>query len=168
MPAEFRARSFGTAVRYRGRVGMWTWILHRVTGLGVLLFLIMHVVDTGLLIWSPDFYDHALSLYKNPVFRFGELFVFFGVLYHATNGLRIIIQDFWPYVMQRQRQMAWGVAIIVAVAMIPVTWIMVAPIFGLAQEPGTRAHVERCRQEPDAPACLQDNTIPAAPGEVVE
>jgi succinate dehydrogenase / fumarate reductase, cytochrome b subunit len=75
---------------------MWTWILHRLTGLGILLFLIIHVVETGLIIYSPEFYDSALVLYKNPLFRFAELAIFFAVLFHAVNGLRIVIQDFWP------------------------------------------------------------------------
>ncbi|HET7321189.1 MAG TPA: succinate dehydrogenase, cytochrome b556 subunit [Longimicrobiaceae bacterium] len=168
MANDIRYRSLGTALRYKGREGYWAWILHRVTGLGVLLFLIMHVVDTGLLIWSPAFYDHALELYKNPIFRFGELFVFFGVLYHAANGLRIIIQDFWPYVMERQRQLTWGVAVVVILAMIPVTWIMIAPLFGWADEPGTQAHIERCEEQPQAPACVEEMTTAAPAAEVGE
>jgi succinate dehydrogenase / fumarate reductase cytochrome b subunit len=154
MAVEYRSRSLGTAIRYRGGEGMWTWILHRLTGLGVLFFLIVHVVDTGLIIYSPEFYDHALDIYKHPLFRFGELFIFFGVLFHAVNGLRIIAQDFWPYVMQYQRRLAWATAVIVALAMVPVTWIMLAPLFGWADEPGVTRHEERCVSTPDAPACL--------------
>jgi succinate dehydrogenase / fumarate reductase, cytochrome b subunit len=132
---------------------MWTWMLHRVTGLGVLLFLIVHVVETALIIYSPAFYDRALVLYKSPVFRFAELLIFFSVLFHAANGLRIIVQDFWPYVMERHRQLALAAAVVTLIAMIPVTWIMVAPILGLAEEPGTQRHIERCMEFPDAPAC---------------
>lgn len=155
---EFRARSLGTALRYRGREGMWTWILHRATGLGILLFLIIHVVDTGLIIYSPEFYDRALELYKHPLFRFAELAIFFSVLFHAVNGLRIIVQDFWPIVMERQRQLVWvGVAVVV-LAMIPISWIMLAPLFGLADEPGTARHLERCLETPTAPACVLEGS----------
>lgn len=133
---------------------MWTWMLHRATGLGVLLFLVIHVIETAAIIYSPAFYDSALGIYKSPLFRFAELIIFFGVLFHAVNGLRIIIQDFWPHVMRRQRQLAWAAAAIVLVAMIPITWIMVAPVFGLAEEPGTQRHAERCLEFPDAPACI--------------
>lgn len=157
MAADYRARSLGTALRYRGREGMWTWILHRLTGLGILLFLIIHVVETGLLIWSPEFYDDALSLYQYPVFRFAELAIVFAVLFHAVNGLRIIVQDFWPIVMQRQRQLVWATATIVVLAMLPITWIMIAPLFGIAEEPGVERHRERCAETPGAPACLPDN-----------
>ena len=158
MAVEYRARSLGTALRYRGREGMWTWILHRATGLGVLFFLVAHVVDTGIIIYRPDWYDHALSIYRHPIFRIGELFIFFGVLYHAANGLRIIVQDFWPIVMERQRQLSIAVVSIVVVGMIPITWIMVAPLLGLADEPGVERHLERCQAAPDAPACMQEST----------
>lgn len=154
MAVEYRARSLGTALRYKGREGMWTWILHRATGLGVLLFLIAHVIDTGIIIYRPDWYDHALGLYRHPLFRIGELFIFFGVLYHAANGLRIIVQDFWPYVMLRQRQLSLAVGVVVALAMVPVTWIMIAPLLGWSEEPGVQRHEERCLETPDAPACL--------------
>ena len=158
MAKEYRARSLGASLRYRGREGMWTWMLHRATGLGVLFFLVVHVVDTGLIVFSPELYDEALVLYKNPVFRFAELLIFFAVLFHAANGLRIVIQDFWPAVMQRQRQLAWAATAIVVLAMLPITWIMVAPLFGLRDEPGTGRHHERCRESPTAPACILEGS----------
>lgn len=155
MDIAYRARSLGNALRYRGREGMWTWILHRATGIGILLFLIIHVVDTATVIYFPDFYDEALALYRHPVFRLGELAIIFSLLYHAVNGLRIIVQDFWPYVMQYQRRLVWATAAIVLLAMIPVTWIMLAPLFGLADEPGAERHLVRCQEQPDAPRCLE-------------
>lgn len=155
---EYRARSLGTALRYRGREGMWSWILHRVTGLGVLLFLIIHVVDTAIVIYFPATYDHALSIYKSPIFRFAELLIFFSVIFHALNGLRIIIQDFWPVVMLRQRQMAWGAALIALLAIIPIGWVMLAPLFGWADEPGTARHIVRCQEHPTAVACIQEGS----------
>ena len=158
MAKEYRARSLGAALRYRGREGMWTWVLHRATGLGVLVFLVVHVIDTGIIVFSPELYDEALLLYKSPVFRFAELLIFFAVIFHAANGLRIVVQDFWPAVMRRQRQLAWAAAAVVVLAMLPVTWIMVAPLFGWADEPGTGRHIERCRAAPEAPACLLEGS----------
>jgi succinate dehydrogenase / fumarate reductase cytochrome b subunit len=159
MAVATRRPSLGKALSYKGREGMWTWILHRATGLGILLFLVVHVVDTGLLIWSPEFYDDALLLYKNPLFRFAELAIVFSVLYHAVNGLRIVVQDFWPVVMQRQRQLVWATAVVVGVAMIPITWIMVAPLFGWAEEPGAERHAARCAETPTALACQESGEV---------
>lgn len=138
-----RAKSLTAALSYRGREGMWTWILHRATGLGVLAFLMIHVVTTATVIYWPEFYDEELALYRQPIFRFAELLIFFSVVFHALNGLRVIVQDFWPLAMRKQRQLAWGAAGLTALAMIPVTWIMLAPLFGLAEEPGAERARER-------------------------
>jgi succinate dehydrogenase / fumarate reductase cytochrome b subunit len=137
MAAVHRVRGLWTALRYRGREGMWTWVLHRATGLGILLFLIVHVVDTGIVIYRPDLYDHALALYQNPLFRFAELAIFFSVLFHGLNGLRIIVQDFWPATMLHQRRLAQAALGAAVVLILPVAWIMLAPVFGLRDEPGT-------------------------------
>ncbi|MBB4634779.1 succinate dehydrogenase, cytochrome b556 subunit [Longimicrobium terrae] len=142
MATEYRARSFSQGLRYKGNAGMWTWLLHRVTGLGILLFLIIHVADTALVVYRPDWYDHALDLYRSPLFRVAELGIFFAVMFHAFNGLRIIIQDFWPIAMLHQRRLAHVAIGMTAVLMLPVAWMMLAPLFGLADEPGT----ERARQ----------------------
>lgn len=158
---EFRALSLGTALRYRGREGMWSWILHRVTGLGILLFLVIHVVDTAIVIYFPDLYDHALNIYKSPVFRFAELLIFFSAIFHALNGLRIIVQDFWPVVMLQQRRLVWGAALLTLIAIIPIGWVMLAPLFGLADEPGTARHLVRCEQNPAAVACQRTEAATA-------
>lgn len=157
-----RGKSVWTALSYRGREGMWTWILHRATGLGILLFLLIHVVDTALVIYWPDFYDKSLALYRHPFFRFAELGIFFAVLFHAFNGLRIIIQDFWPSAMLRQRQLAYAAAGLTALAMIPVAWLMLAPLVGLAEEPGAERHRARLQEREAAQAA-----IPAASNPLV-
>lgn len=151
MASNHRSTSLGSALRYRGREGMWTWLLHRVTGLGILLFLVIHVVDTALVIYWPELYDHALALYKNALFRVAEVGIFFAVLFHAANGLRIIVQDFWPATMLRQRQMAWAAAIVVLLAMVPVSYLMLRPLFG-GPEPGVERHEQRMRERGTAPA----------------
>ncbi len=145
--AYAKRASFGAALRYRGREGMWTWILHRVTGLGILFFLIIHVVDTALVIYWPRLYDDALDLYRLPLFRVGELGIFFSVLFHAVNGLRIIVQDFWPMAMRHQRRLVWAATGVVVLAMLPVTWMMMAPVFGLAEEPGAARHQQAEQRE---------------------
>ena len=156
MAYTHRSTSLASALRYRGREGMWTWILHRVTGLGVLLFLLIHVFDTAIVIYWPDLYEHALNLYKAPLFRFAELLIFFSVLFHAANGLRIVVQDFWPQTMLRQRQLVWGVAVVVVVAILPIAYYMLRPIFGLGPEPGADRYentgASMTVQAPAAPA----------------
>ncbi|CAN5832525.1 hypothetical protein BH23GEM3_BH23GEM3_12820 [soil metagenome] len=161
--AKLRNRNLGAAIRYKGREGMWTWILHRLTGLGILAFLIIHVVETATVIYYPGIYDTFLDSYKTPLFRFAELAIFFAVIFHALNGLRIVVQDFRPMMMRNQRQLTWAAAAVTLLAMIPITWVMVAPLFGWRAEPGTQRHEARCAAQPNAPACLD---AAATPGEV--
>jgi succinate dehydrogenase / fumarate reductase cytochrome b subunit len=146
MASEFRARSLGSALRYKGNAGMWTWLLHRVTGLGILAFLIIHVADTAAVVYWPDFYDHTLTIYRSPLFRVAELAIFFAVMFHALNGVRIIIQDFYPLAMMHQRRLAWAAGGITAVAILPIAWLMLAPLFGLREEPGAERHERRMRE----------------------
>ncbi len=39
---------------YRGREGMWSWVLHRITGVAIFFFLLVHVLDTALVRVSPE------------------------------------------------------------------------------------------------------------------
>ncbi len=106
-------------VTYRGGEGQWSWLLHRLTGLGVFLFLLAHIIDTALIGWGPALYNHAIALYRLPVFRVGEVLLAGAVLYHALNGVRIIIIDFWPEATLAQRKLSYAVAVVFAVVYIP-------------------------------------------------
>lgn len=94
-------------LRYRGAIGQWSWVLHRVTGLGVLFFLILHVVDTSWAIFYPPLYEEAIAVYQSPLFTLGEFALVAAVVYHALNGLRIAIFDFKPEWWKHQKQAAW-------------------------------------------------------------
>ena len=53
-------------LRYRGKLGQWSWMLHRISGLGTLLFLILHVVDTSWAAFAPEEYEKVLELSTLP------------------------------------------------------------------------------------------------------
>lgn len=109
---------------YRGREGQWSWIFHRVTGVGILLFLFAHIVDTALVGWGPETYNSVIELYHNPVVQIMELGLVAAVLYHALNGIRIMIMDFWPKAALYQRQLFWGAMALLAGSMAPITYLM--------------------------------------------
>jgi succinate dehydrogenase / fumarate reductase cytochrome b subunit len=106
---------------YRGREGMWSWVLHRITGVAIFFFLLVHVLDTALIRVSPEAYDAVIGTYKNPIMGIGEVALVGAIAYHAFNGLRIILIDFWSKGAKYQRQMFWGVLGIWAVTMIAFT-----------------------------------------------
>ncbi|MDH5506730.1 MAG: succinate dehydrogenase, cytochrome b556 subunit [Anaerolineae bacterium] len=81
--------------KYRGREGQLSFLLHRLTGLGTLLFLIIHIVDTATVYYFPSLYNHAIEIYRSTPFMIGEIFLVFSVIFHGVNGLRISILDLY-------------------------------------------------------------------------
>ena len=82
-------------VGYRGGEWHYAFLLHRLTGLGTLLFLIIHIVDTATVYFYPSLYEHAIALYQSTPFMLGEIALVFSVIYHGVNGLRIAAVDLW-------------------------------------------------------------------------
>lgn len=109
---------------YRGGEGMWTWVLHRITGVSVFFFLLVHVLDTALVRVSPEAYDLVIATYKTPIVNVLEVGLVGAVLYHALNGLRVILVDFWAKGPRYQRQMTWAIATVWIVLMVPGTFFM--------------------------------------------
>src|SRR5512147_2318666 len=80
-------------VKYRGREGQWAFMLHRITGLGVLLFLAIHILDTSFVYFKPSLYEEVLNVYRSTIFGLGEMALVFCLFYHGVNGLRIAYLD---------------------------------------------------------------------------
>jgi succinate dehydrogenase / fumarate reductase cytochrome b subunit len=101
--------------RYNGREGQLSFLLHRLSGLGTLLFLAVHILDTSTVYFFPSLYSHAIDLYRSTPFMLGEIVLVFMVIYHGVNGARIAIFDlFIPdrWNIQTQRKSAkWTLAI---------------------------------------------------------
>ena len=74
---------------------MWAWVLHRISGAAIFFFLFVHVLDTVLLRVSPQAYDEVVEIYKTPLVGLLEAGLVAAVLYHALNGIRVIVIDFW-------------------------------------------------------------------------
>ena len=78
---------------YKGSPGQWSWLLHRITGVAVILFLFAHVVDTAVVGWGPEAYNRVISVYHNWVVKLLELGLVAAVLYHSINGLKVTLID---------------------------------------------------------------------------
>ena len=109
---------------YRGAEGMWSWVAHRITGVLTFFFLFAHVLDTALVRVSPESYDTIIAQYKNPLVNLMEVGLVGAVLFHALNGIRIMLVDFWARGPRLQRQMLWIVVGIWVVVMIPGVYLM--------------------------------------------
>lgn len=96
---------------------MWSWVLHRITGVSIFFFLFVHVLDTAVIRVNPDTYSKIIDTYKNPLVALMEIGLVGCVLYHGLNGLRIILVDFWSKGPKYQRQMLWAILSIFVIFM---------------------------------------------------
>lgn len=114
-PVPRKSRPGGTL--YRGREGMWSWVLHRITGVGIFFFLLVHILDSVVLNISPAAYNSVIDTYKNPILGLGECALVGAICFHGVNGIRIILIDYWSKGAKYQRSMFWIVVVIWVVLM---------------------------------------------------
>jgi len=119
-------------LRYRGSEGMLAWAFHRISGVAIWAFILLHVLDIWLAGVNPQLYDDVLQVYASPIGRVFETLLGAALLYHALNGLRIIIMDFWPSMTRYHKQLwylNWALFVIIG---LPIALQIMAPAFGFA------------------------------------
>ena len=112
---------------YRVSWSQLAWFGHRASGLGVLLFLFLHIVETSTVLLGPEVYDFTQTFYRNLPAKVGEVILFAALVYHALNGIRVIAMDFWPGLTIYYRPLTYGVIVATVIAMIPIGLIMITP-----------------------------------------
>ena len=115
---------------YRGKVGMWSWVLHRISGVGIFFFLLVHILDTALVRVSPEAYNAVIAVYKTPIIGIAELGLVGAILFHGLNGLRVIAVDFWAKGTKYQAVMFWAIIAITIVLVAAFTPVHLARVFG--------------------------------------
>jgi succinate dehydrogenase / fumarate reductase cytochrome b subunit len=115
---------------YRGNEGMWSWVLHRITGVAIFFFLLVHVLDTALIRVSPEAYNAVISTYQTPIMGLGEVGLVGAIAFHALNGLRIILVDYWSKGTKYQRAMFWIVIALWIIVMLGFTPRHLMNVFG--------------------------------------
>ncbi len=106
--------SLATALRYKGQGPMLTYVLHRIGGLGMAIFITIHILASFVGGKGGVFVN---SIYENWIF---QIFIFFCVLFHAINGMRITMQDLWPKAIKYEREAIW------------VEWVIFLPLYAVA------------------------------------
>lgn len=118
------------SIRYRGKSGQYSWLAHRISGLAILGFLVIHVWDTANAYFWPQAYAWSIAVFKFPLFGLGEIGIMAAVLFHAFNGIRITILDFKPEWWKYQKVSARIVWILFFIAFIPAALLMFSGIWG--------------------------------------
>jgi len=110
---------------------MWSWVLHRITGVAIFFFLLVHVLDSVVLNISPDAYNAVIGTYKNTLLGIGEMGLVAAICFHAINGLRIIAVDLSVWASRNQRLLFWIVVVIWAIL---VAGFVPTQIYHMSQE----------------------------------
>jgi succinate dehydrogenase / fumarate reductase cytochrome b subunit len=106
--------SLATGLRYKGKGPMLTFVLHRIGGLGIAIFVGTHILSSVL---GGSVGQALNAIYESWIF---QIFVFFCAMFHAVNGLRITILDLWPNLLEYQREAIW------------VEWAVFIPLYAIA------------------------------------
>jgi succinate dehydrogenase / fumarate reductase, cytochrome b subunit len=88
------------------------------------------VIDTAMVRVSPEAYNTAVETYKHPIVGVMEVGLVAAVLFHALNGIRIVLVDFWSSGPRYQRQMSYGVVGLFLVLFVPFVWRHLTNVFG--------------------------------------
>jgi succinate dehydrogenase / fumarate reductase cytochrome b subunit len=106
--------SLATGLRYKGQGPYLTFVLHRIGGLGMGIFVAMHIMASYM---GGDIGKFLNGIYENWAF---QIFIFFCALFHAINGLRITLGDLFPKLIEHQREAIW------------LEWAVFIPVYGIA------------------------------------
>ena len=92
--------------RYRGGVGMLAWLLHRVSGLVLSAYLLLHIYDLRAAQRGAQAFDEALAVFQSPFWKVMDLLLLAAVLFHTINGIRLLLFDAGIGI-NNQRQLFW-------------------------------------------------------------
>ena len=103
--------------KYKGGGPMLAWILHRISGLGIIIFVAIHVIASFLTQQLGSDLGISLNIIYESLYF--QLFIVFCAIFHGVNGFRIILLDIWPRLIRYQKESTW------------VEWFVILPLYGL-------------------------------------
>ena len=115
---------------YKPREGQWAWMFHRISGVAIFLFLFGHILSTSTLVWGtngPQWHERVDAIYRLPLFSVLHLALFAAVIYHALNGLRVVIIDWSASSTKAQRPLFYIEMVLFAALIIFAVFKMVVP-----------------------------------------
>lgn len=116
---------------YKPREGQWSWMFHRISGMAIFFFLFGHILSTSVVVWGPNgpaMHEQLDEFYRQPIFTilFHPL-LFAAVLFHALNGIRIVIIDWWAKSTKAQRPLFYAEMVLFAALMVSSVFWMILP-----------------------------------------
>jgi succinate dehydrogenase / fumarate reductase, cytochrome b subunit len=107
-------------------VGMWAWLLFRISGLILVAYLFVHIVIISQAqVSGASVLDRLFATFDSPLLVFLDFMLVAAVLYHGLNGVRVILMDL-GYGIRAHKLVFWAV-MLVAAAFLAVFAVVAAP-----------------------------------------
>ncbi|MCJ7718030.1 MAG: hypothetical protein MUO54_16125, partial [Anaerolineales bacterium] len=103
--------------KYKGGGPMIAWVLHRISGLGIILFVALHVIASFLTQQLGSDLGISINIIYESIYF--QLFIVFCAIFHGVNGFRIILLDIWPRLIRYQKESTW------------LEWFVILPLYVL-------------------------------------
>ncbi len=108
-------------------VGTVSWLLHRVSGVALAIYLIPHFLSINSSREGPEVFDATLAVFTAPVYKAAEFLLILVVAFHAFNGVRIIVIDFFT-LSHRQKLLFWLVMLACGLVLVAASFLFVPKI----------------------------------------
>lgn len=97
---------------YKGSTPYYAFALHRITALGIIFFVGIHVLSS----FSMQQVLGTWGTTINTIYEawWFQIFVIFCVIFHTFNGFRLAILDLWPRFIKFEREtvyLLWAIFI---------------------------------------------------------
>lgn len=129
-PSLRSLRRLGRLPAERSEANRWAFYAHRISGLAVLAFLCLHVLDVSVYAFSPAVYDDVHRLYSTAPMRLFECGLLLALLFHALNGLRVVAIDLWDLGAAAASRLLTGVVGVTVVLTIAGSLVILRPVVG--------------------------------------
>jgi len=100
----------------RPKLGMWAYALNRIAGIGLVVYLYLHLVVLSTLSRGPGSWDAFVSLARQPYFLLLDVILLAGILIHGLNGLRVTLTGF-DVGVKRQKALFSALMLVAVVAL---------------------------------------------------
>jgi succinate dehydrogenase / fumarate reductase cytochrome b subunit len=107
-------------------IGTFSWLLHRFTGVILVIYLFMHILAVSSGLWGSETFNARLKMLQTPLTHFLEIFLLAAVAIHMLNGFRITIADF--FFATKQHKLMFWIATIIFVLFMVLTLVVFLPL----------------------------------------
>ena len=104
---------------YKKHPGYVAWILHRLTGLGLSLYIFMHIYVIHHISKGKEAFNEVMSVVQSPFFHLAEVALLGAVVFHAVNGIRVVLTDYGNAV-EKGPHRTWVYGVLAAAAVLTI------------------------------------------------